>query len=346
MKVALVDYIGYGDAKGNPVGHTLKILKEYGELISDGYEIEYWTPKGYASQLQNEKVHVLPFYSNTIVRGKNVWNNMMTFAQSCVNILYILTKTNADIVWFCNADQFLYMCLGMFGFFETKIVVTAFATQYPKGYHNYFLNKVKNHISLFISSNRKYEEIDNGFFMPDFLFSDKIYASYISEQRENKIVCLGTMSRSKKILEIVQVCNNKNWNLDIKGFFYDKSYYDEIISVKHENIHIENRYLEYKEYLQLLGKAKFCFFNYDEKAYANITSGVLLECIFMNCIPIANNFLLKNMNINGIGFDEIEDIKFDNVDLDQIIKKNKEIIKERYEMKTVKRNLLQRFSRI
>ena len=68
--------------------------------------------------------------------------------------------------------------------------------------------------------------------------------------------------------------------------------------------------------------------------------------MFMNCIPIANNFLLKNMNINGIGFDEIEDIKFDNVDLDQIIKKNKDIIKERYEMKTVKRNLLQRFSRI
>ena len=71
MKVALVDYIGYSDAKGNPVGHTLKILKEYGELISSQYEIEYWVPKGYAQRLQNEDVHEIPFFSDTTIRGKS-----------------------------------------------------------------------------------------------------------------------------------------------------------------------------------------------------------------------------------------------------------------------------------
>lgn len=346
MKVALVDYIGYSDAKGNPVGHTLKILKEYGELISSQYEIEYWVPKGYAQRLQNVDVHEIPFFSDTTVRGKSNWNNLMTFVQSCLNIFYTLKKSTANVVWFCNVDQFLYMCLGIFGFLGKKIVVTTFATQYPKTYHNYFLNKVKKKISLFISSNRQYEEMDNVFFMPDFLYSDHIYASYISNQRKNKIICLGTMSRSKKIKEIVQVCSKMNWPLDVNGFFYDKSYYDEVMMAKNENVHIQNRYLEYEEYLKSLGEAKFCFFNYEENAYAAITSGVLLECIFMNCIPIANKFLLKNMNINGIGFEKIEDIEFDNIDPDEIIKKNRMIIKERYEMETVKRDLLQRFSQL
>ena len=52
------------------------------------------------------------------------------------------------------------------------------------------------------------------------------------------------------------------------------------------------------------------------------------------------------MNINGIGFDKIEDIELDNIDLDEIIKKNRMIINERYEMETVRSNLLQRFSQI
>lgn len=349
MKVALVDYIGYGDVNGKPVGHTLKILKEYGDLISDKYDIEYWVSREYARSLQKDNMFILPFFSDTTRRGKNSWNNIKTLIQSFVNILYILRKSRVDIVWFCNVDQFLFMCLGIFGFFGKKIVVTTFTMQYLKGYHNYFLNKVKKKISLFISCNQQYEEMDNSFYMPDFLYKDSIYVPYISSQRQNRITCLGTMSRAKKIREIAQICSEMNWTLDVYGFFYDKSYYDEITTFKSEKVHVVDRYLEYTDYLKALGEAAFCFFNYDEHAYANITSGVLLECIFMDCIPIANNFLLENMNINGIGYERIEDIKdikLDNIDLAQIIAKNREIIKERYEMETVKRNLLQRFSQI
>ena len=58
MKVALVDYIGYGDTNGKPVGHALKILKEYGDLISDRYDIEYYVSRGYANVLQKEIIWI------------------------------------------------------------------------------------------------------------------------------------------------------------------------------------------------------------------------------------------------------------------------------------------------
>lgn len=346
MKIALVDYIGYGDAKGSPVGHVLKILNEYGMLVEKKYEIEYYVSKYYASKIYKGKVHKLPFFSDTTRRGKSTFYNLLTMIQSWINI-HIALRTDANIIWFCNVDQFLFMYLKLWGFHHKKIVVSIFSTEYPKNIHNYCLKKVKAKVSLFISSNQQTQLLDNGFYMPDYLYSNKIYD--IVSIRDDKIICLGTMSRSKKIKEIVQLCNELRWNLDVRGFFYDKAYYKEIIEIKNENVIIEDKYLEYDEYLKALSEAKYCFFNYDENAYANITSGVMLECIFMDCIPIANEFLLKKMNIAGIGYNKIDDIKNMNrneIYLNNLIEKNRKIIKERYEQETVKEELLKRFSQI
>ena len=310
MRVALVDYIGYEDQKGVPVGHPLKVMRELRDLLDGEAEIEILAPASYLKALGEDDGKALPLAVNALKSGKNVVENIKCMFISFVNIHRALRRATADVLWFCNIDQFLFMFLGMFGFHGKKIVITLFAQHYHKWYHDYFMKKVLPRVSFIVSTN---PEADlTGFrkvSQPDYLYKKERYAPYRPEKKQEKVVCLGTMNRSKQIKELVEIWKDIPYPLEIYGLFYEEAYYQEIMAQKKDTIKIENRYLEYDEYLQILGEAKFSVLPYKQAAYEQFTSGVILESVFVGTIPVTCEMLIKRMKLNGISYSELKQLK-------------------------------------
>lgn len=333
-KVSMTDYIGCYSMSSGPVGHSLKVINDYIRYFHDNLEIEVLAPEGYLPYIKASKKLALPKYTDAERSGKGAWQNIKEMLQSFKNINYALKNASSEIVWFYNVDQFLFMYLFFFGFHGKKLIITLFAREYPKAYHNFCMRKVLPKIGLVISSNPEFAaERCRSIYMPDYLYDADIYDKYCENKKEKRIVCVGTMNASKRILELVSAFRENNIPLEIYGLFYDQQYYQQVLEKCTENIKIENRYLDYEEYLEVLGSSQYCVLPYNMEAYGNFTSGVLLECMYLKTIPITDARLLSRMCINGMGYQTIEELgkmELDDGKRKQILEANQKLISDCY----------------
>lgn len=334
MKVSIIDYIGYSDSDQQPVGHPLKVIREFASLISDKIEVEVIAPQNYLDRLRSFSGIKLPLYINAIKSGKNTLENLKCMFISFINIYFAMKKSTAEVIWFCNVDQFLFMYLGIFGFHGKKVIVTLFAKEYHKWYHNYYMRKVLPHLSLIIGSNPDTTHgHPNECYIPDYLYRSEQYSKYRSEDKQSKVVCVGTMNRSKQIKELVEVFNEIDYPLEICGLFYENDYYEEIMEIKKPHISITNQYIGYDEYLQLLGEARYVILPYKQEAYEKFTSGVILESVFVGTIPITCKMLLDKMQLRGISYLQLSDLKRHSLceqENEEILRENDDIVKHKY----------------
>lgn len=349
MKVLIADYMGYGDDAGKPVGHVLKVLRESAALLPKDTKIEYCVTSNYAEFLPDVQA-TLPYH---IVVGKadTTVSNIKRMLGSFRNIRKIL-KCDADIIWFANVDQFLYMYLslcrklsekakrGLYGPKKGKeIMITTFATAYPKAYHNDALNEVLPTAKLVITTNPEAKLADNMLYMPDYFYRAEVYGDYNVVSSRYGAVCLGTMNQAKKIKELVETFAKLHYPLAIKGFFYDKEYLKEVIELLNNYpeevrklITIEDGYLTYEDYLKTLGSARFAVLPYDVNTYQNNTSGVILESIFVGTIPVTGQFLLDKMGIKGLDLASLTKESLEDEDLiAELSGANEELVKSRYD---------------
>lgn len=333
-RVALIDYIGACDHHGTPIGHQLKSLLDTEEIWSDDLQFEVIAPQPYLERCKSENKHRLPLRINNLKIGRNTYQNIKGMFICLINIFIAFRKAKADYMWFYNVNQFLFVYLGLFGFGRKKIIVTIFTKEYPKKYHNYFLQKVLPNFHLVINSNLECADRGtNNIYVPDYLYIENKYRAYKTASKEEKVICLGLMSQSKMIKELVLAFNEIDYPLEICGLFYESEYYEEIVRIKKDHITVHNEYLDYKQYLEKLGRSKYCVFPYNAAAYKNNTSGIVLESIFLDVIPIGQQELMSKMEIPSIRYEEIGDLK--SVDLwgeshEDLMVANQKIVMERF----------------
>lgn len=305
MRIAIVDYIGYTSIDGLPIGHGLKALRETAGLL-EGFDLEIIAPQAYIREIQYSKTKILP--GNVVVNEKkDKWfRNIKRALLEFRNIYFAFQNYEADYLWFYNIDQFFFLYCFLMRVPLNNTVITAFVSEYPKKYHNYCFMKCLEKLRLAVLTNLgcKYRGI-NSVHMPDYLYDPDVYDKYKCSIRKEKILCLGVMNPSKRIMELVETFHSIDYPLEIHGYFPDKEYCKYVNALKQSHIEIIDEYIDYEEMLQLIGSVKYVIFPYNMAVYADTTSGILLECVFLGAIPIAPSGFLEKYGFEGLNLEAI-----------------------------------------
>lgn len=318
--ILLVDYCGNCDANGNAIGHSLKVLEEYGNLLRKEYQISVALPECIISECDKElysAIYKLPY--QIVEEGSNsIIKRLIDKVKLFVNISKVFRKTDCSTVWFYKADFFLFLYLYLFRKPANKKVITLV---YWQKFGNGWLGDILNHIFvrgmkkvdgvIYTQKNSKPQHC-NTFYMPDYYYDVEKYQKYMRGEKENKVVCLGTMNPYKKLEQLVEVFNQNGMRLEILGKFYDNSRCEKLKRMANSNIIIENVILEENAYYDKLASARYAILPYDMNQYTGRTSGVLVETLFMQTIPIAPAELLAGNGVAGIGYTFLSELADEN----------------------------------
>ena len=69
-KIILFDYLGTCDEKNNPIGHTVKVLNEYSEMLSEDFDVIIGTAKSTHAKIKNPNKLYAPYAINLGVSHK------------------------------------------------------------------------------------------------------------------------------------------------------------------------------------------------------------------------------------------------------------------------------------
>ena len=310
-KLVLMDYLGTCNEENIPIGHTVKVLNEYSDMLSQDYEVWVATAKSTQDKVQNPNKIYAPFAICLGIRGKV--GKLKNIYRRLKNISAIFRQSGKSPVWICSTDfyifLYLYLCLRK----KNKLAITL----YRRNFDGEKLKKVKNYVfrhaikkvDLIICFDKeiKNEKIPV-FYMPDYLYEPKQYEGYQTEKKTDKVVCLGTMGVNKLLDELVDAFKQNGYSLEIVGNFLDKDIFNRLKEKAGANIKICNQYISDDEYLSLLASAKYSILPYNMQMYQARTSGVILESVFLNTIPIAHEELLGFMGIPGVSYRNIEEL--------------------------------------
>lgn len=147
------------------------------------------------------------------------------------------------------------------------------------------------------------------FFIPDYAYDNFYYERFLTTKKKEQAVCLGTMNEKKLLRESVEAFKKNGYPLYIAGQFLSVETFQYLNSIKGNNIIIENRFIENEEYYKLMAESKYCLVPYDAEFYKNRTSGVIQESLFCRTIPISHKEILEFANVDGIGYEKLDDLK-------------------------------------
>ena len=308
----ITDYIGNCDEKGKPIGHPVKVLCEYGKLLEKDFRVDYILPENMKDELEVQNVRYLPYYMNpNVQRASQKLKNVL---KKLRNLRKIFRMSKSEKIWFCNIDFYFFLYLFLFSKKKNYIICTLYRQNFGGDgsfgkIKDYIFKKALSKVDLVICSNENLEFPDNQcLFIPDYYYIPEKYEKYNTEEKENKVVCLGTMGKNKCLESMLEAFKDIDIRLEICGKFSDASQYEQLKKYENKNISIINKYLEEEEYLGMLGKAKYCILPYNMEIYNERTSGVILEAIFMDAIPITDSRLLNYNKLPGIGYQDLKEI--------------------------------------
>lgn len=351
-RIILAEYIGNSDSNRVPIGHSTKILMEYGKLLEKDFEVKYIVPYNVLVNNLEIKQNSLSGLEHITILGsqkKFFLDRCLNNFKRFMNLKKIFSyKHPEDIIWFCNIDIFLFYYLFIHRKYCPDIICTLYQdTLKKKGLIGIFRNRifrnVLSRLKLVIVTNENFQKnLSNRFYMPDYYYSEQ-FNKYQNIQKTNQTVCLGTMNASKKLEEVVKFYNKSGEKLLIAGKFDDPKRKNSLIQMAHSNICIRDQYLSYEEYLQLLAESRFTIIPYSAQVYFKRTSGVLQEAIFMKTVPIAPDILLKYNHCLGIGYynySDLNSIKLMDYDFKAYQNWCNNEIKNRYNFSLIAKKLL------
>ena len=344
-KILLLEYQGNCKKDNEPIGHPIKIINEYTEMIGENFIIDVIAPQNILDNIDLTYIHKLkklPFHF--IIAGKKI-NKYIKDILLSINILIASVQKGYDALWFCNVNNFLFKLLH---FFPKKIKKKIVCTMYSEDY------KTKKSVSDFAKERKKYGLIiytiktaqvrnKKQIYLPDYCYDSDFYIKYQNLKKEEKVICIGTMSSEKKLEDLVDVFNQIDYPLEICGYFREPEREEKLKIKANKNIKIENRYLTTEEYFNKLAKAKYAIIPYDTERYYMRTSGVLQECVFVNTIPITFNKILEQNDTRGVGIEqlsELVDFEFKNNDFDKLLQNYKFRRENEFAKDVVKQKLI------
>lgn len=315
--LCIVDYIGNSNENNEPIGHPVKVINDFFELLCTDVNIKLAIAIIYKGKINdiNKTKEIIWLERWSQITTKNRLQKIVNVLNKIKNIKQAVNSCKCKNIWFINVDFCLGIVLMLYKnkFKDRNIIVTLCIDHYKYGgigskIKNYFYQKIIKNVSNIFSSNNNLSFHSNSINIPDYFYSDKLYSKYKDVIKENKVVCIGTMNESKDLEGLISIFNKININLYIIGPFFNKEQFDKCILIKEDNITIENIILDKERYYNLIAGSKYVIIPYKEDAYSNRTSGVLLETIFLKSIPIAPKFLLNFNNIKGVGYESLNEL--------------------------------------
>lgn len=315
-KLLMVDYYGMCNEQGQTIGHSVKVLHEYSEMVEGAMEVSVAASPCIIREADRAHFQNLYPLKYDISLGKD--NSLTKRIRDKVKLLTNLRQVSriegCDFIWFYRTDFFLFLFLFLHLFslcnMETKIVLV-YQDDFGNKVLNYVFRKVIKKFDLVITttsnSNISHKNI---FKMPDYLYDEAKYAPYIKAVKKDKVVCVGTMNYFKKLEEVVEAFNENGYPLEIVGPFSDSTRAECLRKNAKTNIVIEDKVLTYSEYYSKIGEARYSILPYDEQQYTGRTSGVLLESIFLDTIPIVPKEVFKDASKVGYQYESFEEIGY------------------------------------
>lgn len=352
-KLGLVDYECGIDIQKNPLGHTIKVLKEYPLYLCDSYKCYLIASKDILDANLSENICELNYiqlpHSIIIRQTKNIIYKIKYRFVCFFNIRAALKNSECEVLWFINVTAMLYVYLFFCKKEGKRIICTMFRQDFLSdtlGWaFDFFYRKSLSKVDLIISSSKNFSFLHNNvLFIPDY-FYDKTYADYRAEKKKEMIVCLGVMDRRKKLEKLIPILNKLNYSVVIIGKFGSTEYYKEILEMASNNIVVKNEFLPKNEYYTYLGQAKFCLLPYDEQTYINRTSGVLLESVFLDTIPITLLNILKTNNVLGININSLPEMnkrKLTELEVEKYYEYYKKMRDETHNFKKIQKKLIEK----
>lgn len=319
-KIAIVDYIGNSDEFGNPIGHPIKVIQDYYNLLEEDVEIKLIIPSNYRGKIQlkneNESIY-LDYFMNMLSYSK--LGKLKNIIGRILNLRNVFKDSkDCEIIWFINIDKILYLYLYIV---KVKCRSDIWITQYSMIYKENgsakdkllkrISDRVYDRFKFILSYNKKVMETYNNILkIPDYFYNEEQFEIYKNNIKKNEVIAIGTILESKDFEGIVNEFKNININLNIVGKFHDKDRFKKLKEMaKHaENIKIEDLDLTYDKYYEMMSQYKYVILPYKKENYFQRTSGVLIEAKLIGAIPIAPKYLLEFNNINGIAYEDVEDL--------------------------------------
>ena len=328
--VTIVDYIGNTDEKERPMGHPIKVINENVEMLLPLTDVRIAVPKSYIPEIVNkEKVMIVELHNHVDTFSMN---RKVNFQKKWGNLRKLFCGVRG-IVWFINIDFSLFLYLFLVGSGRNKVWITLCYNPLRgvSGWRKKIINAVLKKIDLIIVTNRRFLSAIPGskIYIPDYYYKENFYSHYKNLHKRDQIVCLGTMGETKQLEEFVDAAKELHKPVIIKGnFAHNPVRYENLKkrAAGFSNILIENKYVDNTEYYRLIAESKYVALPYDMNLYDERTSGILIETIFLDGVPIAPKKLLDYNTINGLGYNSLKELPeaFNNLDdISGIVSKNR-----------------------
>ncbi len=319
MHILMVDYNGTCNEDGEALGHSPKVLHEYAGLLNGFAAVDALLSPCVAHKTVKEdfgNIYELPY---NLIQGRD--NSIVKRIVDKYYLFYNLSKVfkqkDYDIIFFYKMDFFLAVYLFLLGFLKknkkTKYVGLIYQQKFEVPFAplvNYIYRKgiqkldgLIHTLELNVLAHR------NSMYMPDYYYVPEVYDRYKILEKQEKVVCVGTMNYYKELDKLVECFNQGTYPLEICGYFMEKEMLIRLQEKASENIQIHDRVLSQEEYYTLIGEAKYSILPYNMQQYKERTSGVLYETVFLDSIPIAPKGLLEYNHISGIAYNSWEDIE-------------------------------------
>ena len=341
--ITIIDYIGHCDLSGEPIGHPIKVINETIEMVAPFEKIAVAASEKHLKHIKNHEIGTISL-KHSICAFSN--RKIMNLVHKWSNLTQAFTKMSGK-AWFINVDFSLFLYLFLNPKKNNKSIITLCYNPISRssGWRKQVISTVLKRAFLVVITNANFKSNIPGniIFIPDYYYSDDLYMRYISEDKEERMVCLGTMGETKKLEELVEVFAHEKYDLTIAGnFSQNPQRFEGLLSRKSENIELINKRVSDDEYYGLIAKSKYVVLPYDMSLYDERTSGILLETVFLHSVPIAPQKLLEYNNINGLGYEKIEDIPelmSDELENTRIIEENDALIRTVFSLSAI-RNIL------
>lgn len=314
MKITLVDYIGNSDENGNPIGHPLKTVNTYYNLLKNDLNLEVVVPKNYKRLVEADDIKFLDYFKD--MTEDNIFIKIVDIFKRYINIRKAFSISNNEIIWFMNIDFVLFLFL-LIHKPKNKLVVNMYnqksigKTSVKNLIKDFIYKKGIRKIDLIFSSDIKLD-LKNSVYIPDYFYDKSIYHKF-SDNSEDYFLCIGNMNEGKNIEKLVEIFNKNSLKLKIIGKFWDEKKYELINEFANKNVEVKNTYLSEEEYYEMISKAKFVILPYKKELYNGRSSGVLLESLFMKKTVIAPKFLLDYHDLPGVKYGALDDLDFKNI---------------------------------
>lgn len=207
--------------------YDLRVLKEYGTLIKNGYTIKYaGIYRNYDRVNDNGAVLDFTMFERTIPSGIRTIKFIPTIMRY---FLSVMVKEKPDVIHCINEEvAFMAVTLNLFLRRQTKIVCDIF-DHAPMRVRNIAFKLIMTGISwachksckaiIVTDENRKNRFIgrrylDKTYILPNYPRYEGITIPDLQPDGKTKILCAGALSHARGILELLEACENIN-NVEI-----------------------------------------------------------------------------------------------------------------------------------